>query len=212
MKALPIALLLALPACVYGQTVPASTSPPKAEIVQLPASEQYLSEHLLDRFNEPRLDNGSPDGKPVIRITVLRGNQSPVMMIWHPERRDGTSTLHVKVLKVDTIQATTSYTSITLDRLITLTQAQTKALKSIYTLAPLQSLPKEPWQSETLDGSAWVYEAAAGKRSVMVCRRNPISPDLSTNEIPKARLVKELQLTSFGLTLWTMANIDEMPK
>lgn len=133
------------------------------------------------------------------------------MLIWHPDHRDGTSTLRAKMLEVNREQSTISYSRITMDRKITLTQAQTKSLKSIYTLSPINSLPKEAWQSEQMDGSVWVFEAASGKRSMLLARMNPIEPEIESHPIPAPRLAKEMQLSSFALSLWVLANIDSLP-
>lgn len=214
MKTLIVALLLVgslAHAQVQAPTPTIAAASPKQDLPALPASSKYLSDHLLQRFNEPRLDDGAPNSLPLIRITAIRGKDSPVMLIWHPDQRDGTSTLRVKMLEVNEEQSSITYSRIILDRKITLSQAQTRSLKSIYTLAPIHTLPQETWQSDKMDGSVWVFEAASGKKAMLLVRMNPIDPEIASNPIPATRLAKELQLSTFALNLWVLANIDALP-
>jgi hypothetical protein len=175
-------------------------------------SEEFLSEDLLKAFEERRLDKGTGKGREVIRITVLRSFDAPVVFKWFPAPPGQESELEVKRLKVAVGKdGERSYQGIDFHQRLKLRASQELLFKEIYQHSPLQDLPQKDWVMEGLDGSEWIYEAAAGDGSILIARRNPVTPILEGTEVDRQRLSKELQLTTFSLMLWTLSGIDERP-
>ena len=175
-------------------------------------SDKFLSDDLLNAFEERRLDDGVGKGREVIRITVIRSFHAPVMFKWFPAPPGQESELEVKRLKVAIgADGERSYQGIDFHQRLKLRPSQEGLLKEIYQHSPLQDLPQVDWTGKGLDGSDWIYEAAAGEGSVLIARWSPIDPVLEGQKIDRKRLSKELQLTTFSLMLWTLSGIDERP-
>lgn len=197
----------------------AEHSDPFAEPVVVPIdrsgdkrSDKFLSDQLLKAFEESRLDNGVGKGREVIRITVLRSFDAPVMFKWFPAPLGQVSELEVKRLKVVVgADGARSYQGMDFHQRLKLRPTQEGLLKEIYEHSPLQELPQTDWTAEGLDGSDWIYEAAAEKGSIRIARWSPINPVVEGTKIDPKRLSKELQLTTFALMLWTLSGIDERP-
>jgi hypothetical protein len=175
-------------------------------------SEAFLSEDLLKAFEERRLDKGIGNGRTMIRITVLRSFDAPVVFKWYPAPPGQESELEVKRLKVAVGRdGERIYQGIDFHQRLKLRASQELLLKGIYQHSSLQDLPQKDWVMGGLDGSKWIYEAAAGDRSILVARWSPIHPTLEETEVDRQRLSKELQLTTFSLMLWALSGIDERP-
>ena len=176
-------------------------------------SDGFLSDELLKALDERRLDKGTGKGDGVIRITVLRSFHAPLVFKWFLSSELGRpSMLHVKRLKyVVNDKGERTYKGLDLHQKLKLRPSQEELLKTIYAHAPLQELPQAYWTHASLDGSQWIYEAAAKSGSILIARRNPINPLLEGTKIDPKRLSHELRLTAFAMMLWTLSGIDERP-
>ncbi|WP_411846756.1 hypothetical protein AAFN60_04145 [Roseibacillus persicicus] len=175
-------------------------------------SDRFVTDSILEAFGEERLDTGTGKGRALIRITVLRSFHAPLMFKWYPAEVGKDSFLQVKRVKlVVNDKRERIYQGLDLDQILVLRPSQERLLTSIYSNAPLQSLPQAYWTPEALDGSRWMYEAAAEDGSIIIVRRNPIDPSLEGVSVEKDRLSHELQLTSFAMMLWTLSGVDEEP-
>lgn len=175
-------------------------------------SKCFLNDTLLTAFDEKRLDNGT--NKPVLRITILRSFDAPLMFKWFPSGEGKGAVLHIKKLKVDRdTDGSQVYKGLDTNKQIKLSEAQERLLKHTYHHSPVDELPQPFWQPDSLDGSVWIYELAAQKGSILIARQDPIAPnEIFDNLIvdPK-RLAREMQLTTFTLMLWALSGIDEKP-
>jgi len=193
------------------------SSDPFAEPVVVPIersgdnkSDKFLSDELLKAFEEQRLDDGAK--VRVVRITVLRSFDAPLMFTWFPAPSGQESELEVKRLKVVRGQdGKRTFDGIDFHQRLKLRPSQELLLKEIYQHSPVEDLPQADWSGGGLDGSNWIYEAAAGDESILIARWSPINPGVEGTEIDRQRLSKELQLTTFSLMLWTLSGIDEKP-
>jgi len=216
MKSLQFALLLA----AYGiagiaQGSPDPFTPIEPEAVDRSSdkkSDTFISTEILKAFGERRLDEGTGKGSPVIRITILRSFHAPLMFIWYPADPGHESHLHVKRLKfVVNDKGERIYKGLDMNQNLKLRPSQEGFLKTLYGLSPLQDLPQTDWTHESLDGSQWIYEAAAEDGSILIARCNPVDPLLKCAQVKHQRLLRESQLTQFALMLWGLSGIDERP-
>ena len=175
-------------------------------------SEEFLSDRTLKALNEKRLDKGTTDDRRVIRLTVLQVLDDQLVFTWQPATEKREATLSVKRLKCTydnkwniTKQILKEYEQINLQ------PAQDRLLKSLYANAPIQALPQAPWTTDDVIGSLWIYEVATKDKSVLVVRRNPVNPILQGSTVSPARIKSELQLTTFGVVLWTLSGVDVTP-
>lgn len=174
-------------------------------------SDKFLSDELLKAFEERRLDDGAKD-REVIRITVLRSFDAPLMFKWFPAPPGQESELEVKRLKVVRREdGSRTFDGMDFQKRLKLRASQELLLKEIYRHSPLQDLPQADWAGDGLDGSDWIYEASAEDRSTLIARWSPINPVLKGTGIDRQRLSKELQLTTFSLMLWVLSGIDDRP-
>jgi hypothetical protein len=193
-----------LPNGAIGENDPFA-EPPKAEI-DTRKSANGLTDSLLKAFEEEHLDKGTGKGRPVIRITILRSFDAPLMFKWFPGEDGEESFLIVKKLQK---HGEDDFHGLETNKRMKLSSSQEKHLQAMFTHSPLQDLPQEDWQLPGLDGSEWIYEAAAGDAEIMITRVNPVDPVFEGEKIAPSRLAKELQLTSFTMMLWMLSGIDE---
>ena len=212
---LPALLLLCLSMLVSAQDKADPFAAPEPKLIDRSSdkkSDKFLSDKLLEALDERRLDEGMGTGSAVIRITILRSFHAPLVLKWFPAEPNKESWLHVKRLKWEVNdKGERNYLGLDLNKKIKLRPSQEKLLKTIYAHSSLQELPQAYWTPEALDGSQWIYEAAAKDGSILIARRNPINPTLNGTKIQTQRLLHELQLTTFALMLWTLSEIDEEP-
>lgn len=181
-------------------------------------SEHFISDALLKLFGERRLDEGFGKESTLIRITVLRTFDAPLMFKWYPGEQGGESVLQVKRLKfVINEKGEKIIKNLDLNQKLVLRPSQKRFLKTVYGKSPLADLTqKSPLYHDDeinsmLDGSLWIYEVAGSKKSIVIVRHNPIDPQLEGKKIAPNKLVPELQLTTFAMLLWGLSGIDERP-
>lgn len=173
-------------------------------------SEHFLSNDLLKAAGERRLSGSIRDGDLFIRITILRSFHGPLVFKWFPAHPEGTPKLQIKRLKKGrNEEGEETYEGVDLEREVEISPAQDKLLKELYWNSPAQELPQPYWTHEALDGSKWIYEVMTDEGWILIARRNPINPVLDGLNEDRARISKELQLTSFALMLWMISGIDE---
>ena len=208
LKPIFISAIAILPISVLAEVDPFAESP-KTEIdrTEDQKTDEVLTDRLLKAFGEERLDKGTGKGRQVIRVTIQRSFHAPLMFKWFPGEDGEESFLIVKKLLKK--EGEDDFQVLDTNKRVELNPNQEKLLKEMFTRSPLQDLPQEDWQSPGLDGSQWIYEAAAGEAEVWIARINPVYPILEGTKITPTRLAKELQLTSFTVMLWLLAGIDE---
>ena len=216
MKNLSFALFLVASGVIaLAQESPDPFTPDKPKTIDRSSdekSDEFISTEILDAFGERRLDGGTGKGGPVIRITVFRSFHAPLMFLWYPANLGQESWLHVKRLKFAVNdKGERLYKGLDLNQKLKLRPSQERFLKTLYGQSPLQDLPQDYWTPQALDGSHWVYEAAAADGSILIARRNPVNPFLEGAKIQPERLAHELQLTQFTLMLWGLSGVDEEP-
>lgn len=169
-------------------------------------SDAILPDSLLDKFREPRLDNGSE--VDVIRITILRSLHDPLMFTWTVDSKYPEKLSIKKVERIFDKNGELKYGELVLNKNIDLTESQSGYFKKILAVSDAHNLDPEDWQPETLDGSTWIYEFVSRENSIILVRKNPIDARLGNLPIPQEKLLKELTLTSMALMIWSVANLE----
>lgn len=175
-------------------------------------SSAFLTDDLLKATGEPRLDKGSGKGGPgLIRITILRSFNAPLVFTWFPEGREQEPSLQVKRVKVETDDiGNRAYAGMDVNTRVILRPPQNENLKTLFQKADFDGLPQDCWQTGSLDGSLWIYERAAEDGWTLIVRHNPIDPQVEEQSpVSKRQLVKESNLTTFALMIWTLSGLDE---
>lgn len=170
-------------------------------------------DEMMKAMGEVRLDKGTGKGGPgLIRITVLRSFHAPLVFTWFPGEGEREPSLQAKRAKMETDNmGNRTYTGMDLNVRVKLRPIQDKILKTLWENADFDGLPEECWQPASLDGSRWTYESAWEDGRTMISRTNPINPDIAIEHSPisKQQLLKESNLTTFALMIWTLSGIDE---
>lgn len=172
-------------------------------------SEEFLSDELLAAFDEGRME---VDAGEKIRLTVLRSFHAPLMFTWYPRPLGQESALVVKRLRVlrdDDGEVT--YQGLDFNQRLVLRPAQGRLLKEALGRSPIYELPQADWMEPGLDGALWVFEVPDEEGSIVIARHSPLSPMVHIFEVQAERLVREMHLASFGLMLWTLSGVDELP-
>ena len=169
-------------------------------------SKKVLSDLILQKFGEQRLDNGNK--VDVIRITILRSFHDPLMFIWTVDNKAPEKLVIKKVQRVIDKEGEITYGQLILNKKIDMTKSQSKYLKKMLLVSDAHCLNPKDWQQETLDGSTWIYEFASRGKSIVLVRRNPIEAKVGDLKIPRKRMLKESALTSMALMIWTMGNLE----
>jgi hypothetical protein len=180
-------------------------------------SSAYLSDSLLDAFDEKRLDKGTggDDSDFWLRLTVIRSFHAPLMFTWRMHPNGGESFLDVKrVQKQNSKAAPISYKKHDLWTRKRVSATQGRLLKSLFDASALMELPRKDWSLGSLDGSQWIYEVAASNDARLVVRSSPITAkadEFEALKVPTARIMQESKLNALGLMLWLLSEVDEEP-
>jgi len=180
-------------------------------------SKEFLSDKLLKAFGAKRLDNGTGGDKEhfLIRLTVLRSLDPPLMFTWYIKERGEESSLNIQRLAVTfSDEEGMKYGKVDFNKHIRIKPNQVDLLRSVYHSADISKLPQLDWQEAVLDGSRWIYEVAVHDESIILERNNPVNLNEITFESFKVSLMRkerESNLTSFALMLWLLSGLDEMP-
>jgi hypothetical protein len=180
-------------------------------------SEHFLSDELLRSFGAKRMDEGSGGDEShfIIRVTVLRSLDAPLMFTWHIKDKDESSELKIQRLKV-TYSDTNGkeYHGVDFSKAISIPPNQGRLLRSVFHASNINSLPQSDWQKAGLDGSRWIYEVAVHDSSIVLERNNPIGLNEATFELFKVSMIRKEQesnLTAFALMLWLLSELDDKP-
>jgi hypothetical protein len=164
---------------------------------------KLLDEDILKLYKEEDLSNGTKASHDLIRVTYFEFNKSPVMISVKPSGVMANWEVSCKA-KIQEGGA-----SRIKSKAFQLAVGQAKLLSKLVGLAKPSTLPAT-YRDDTLDGATWVFEFASESARVMVVRRAPLGVK-SLDEMGHENRVNEEFLRTFGIVLWSLANISDEP-
>lgn len=154
----------------------------------------------------------------VVRITVLRSADAPIVFEWRDRSKANEESLiwfkrpEWERASLDPEEESPLMTKPNLERAIRLSEAENRMLKKLYQNSPVKNLSKGDWAPEGMDGSVWIFESMRSENLEWRVRRNLINPlGIERVKVPLSRVVSEMQLASFAVAIWALSGIDEVP-
>lgn len=189
--------------CLFSQLTMSEESNNNSVV---PVSQNYLS-----AFGESDYRKGSSLKRDVVRLTIIRSHDNPVMIKWYPhDDNEGNSIIEVKKLRRSGESLTPDEIKYVLfySRSFLVDKKTSSSLSSIVNKAQPNLLPKNDWKGAELDGSVWIYEFVAESSAYHVIRQSPLSYEGIKN-LEIDRIEGEMNLNALGMLLWGISQNQE---